>query len=245
MTTIEITSQLKITMLKLLVAGHDIDYAARATQIPRDRVLDIVSGHGYPDHDRMRWAIDILIQNGDRIPVRPVANGHRPGVLLAPPQSAQSAVHRPAPADVRTSARPVHTSTAELLHQAAESEHSRTRGLGTKISGLLADLTARLADEQEAREAKAVAEREAAKTAARIAELEAELAKLKGKRSKPAKRPSGGRTPSTTGQILSESAVIREWARANNIPCPRVGAVGKDVRAAYCAAHETSAVGVA
>lgn len=50
MSTIEITPQLKVQMLKALVNGHDLAYAAAATETPRDRVLDIVSAHGYLGH---------------------------------------------------------------------------------------------------------------------------------------------------------------------------------------------------
>lgn len=40
MTTIEITSATKVTMLKHLVAGKDLDLVATLTRVPRDTVLD-------------------------------------------------------------------------------------------------------------------------------------------------------------------------------------------------------------
>jgi hypothetical protein len=193
MTTTAITPQLKITMLKHLVAGRDLDFVATVTSVPRDTVLDIVSNHGYPDHDRMGWAIDMIIQGGDKIPARPVDN--RPRVLLDEPAAerrpqtmnhAQSTGQRPAPRNPGYAltppppTRPAHTSISELLHQAGESNLTRTRALGSKISALVADLTQRLADEQGALEAKNKAARESAAVAARIAVLQAEIDKLKG-----------------------------------------------------------------
>jgi len=192
MNTIEITAATKVTMLKQLVAGHDLDFVAAATHIPRDRVLDVVSNHGYPDHDRMGWAVDMLIQGRSTIPERPTASlptGTPPARPTPPLQRVQGAPSRPRVLvnetvrggfDVNPApARPVHTSTAELLHQAGESDLARTRNLGAKISTLLADLTLRLADEQEAHEAKVQAEKAAAAVTARIAVLQAEIDKLK------------------------------------------------------------------
>ena len=143
MTTIEITTQTKVTMLKQLVAGHDLDFVAAATRIPRDTVLDIVSKHGYPNKDRMGWAVDALIQGDDKIPQRPVDN--RPRVLLDEPTHQLSnsvSKGQPTPRDPGYAltppapTRPAHTSVSELLHQAGESDWARTRALAAKISTL-------------------------------------------------------------------------------------------------------------
>jgi len=75
MTTITITPQLKVTMLKHLVAGKDLDFVATVTGVPLQDVLNIVSNHGYPNHDRMAWAIDVLIQGGDKIPESQLRTG--------------------------------------------------------------------------------------------------------------------------------------------------------------------------
>jgi hypothetical protein len=209
MSTVTITPQLKVTMLKLLVAGHNLDFVAIATHVPADRVLEIVSAHGYPVAGIMQRALDVLIGNDNKIPVRPTASlrtGPAPSEnRLAVPRLVQQPAAPPSPG-----ARPVHTSTAQLLHQAGESEYARTRGLGTKISGLIADLEARLDDEQKAVEAKA--DKEAAAVAARIATLEAEIAKLKGRRVKT------GRIPSTTGQIPSSRPHVK-----GDFPCTHAG----------------------
>lgn len=178
-----IPPQLKITMLRQLVAGRNLDWVAAAAEISRDQVLDVVSAHGYPDHDRMGWAIDMLTQDTNKIPQR-ASSTVRAGRPLDPPAVLPRPPQPPPPPAVQRI--PAHTPTAELLHQANESAYARTRALGAKISGLLTDLTVRLADEQAARDAEVKQEKEQAAVKARIAELEAELTKLKGKRSKPA-----------------------------------------------------------
>jgi hypothetical protein len=236
MTTIAITPQLKVTMLKHLVAGHDLDFVATATRVPRDTVLDIVSAHGYPKINQMKWSIDILIKTGGKIPESHL----RTGTPLDPVDPAarvgnsatgvndSSGFAVVAAAPVLATSHPTHT--GELLSRAAQSPFMRTQNLGAKISALLTDLTARLDDEQEAREAKVKADKEHAAVAARIAQLEAEIAKLKRKTPKVAKAtaPKAG---------VSDSAAIRAWAKANNVACSNTGAVRQVVRTAYEAAN--------
>jgi len=182
MTTTTITPQLKVTMLKHLVAGKNLDFVATVTRVPRDDVLDIVSAHGYPDVDKMAWAVDILVKTVGKIPERPAdepanlqtmgnLNGPRPGSLAITPPA--TIAHVP-------------PATADLLHQGKASPWIRTQNLAAKIHTLLGDLTTRLADEQAAAEAKAQADRESARIASRIATLQAEIDKLKRKPAGPA-----------------------------------------------------------
>jgi len=180
MTTITITPQLKVTMLKHLVAGKNLDFVADVTGLSRDTVLDIVSAHGYPKINSMKWSIDCLIKDADKIPVREV--DYRPRVLLDEPAAPthESIRVRNDRLSVATVAH-VPPATADLLHQAEQSPFIRTQNIGTKISALLADLTARLNDEQQQVEAKAQADRESARIASRIATLQAEIDKLKRK----------------------------------------------------------------
>jgi len=173
MTTITITPQLKVTMLKHLVAGKNLEFVATVTRVPRDDVLDIVSAHGYPDVDKMAWAVDILTKTVGKIPERPA--DHRPHVLLDEPA--------PTPRPVATIAH-IPPATADLLHQGKASPWIRTQNLAAKIHTLLGDLTARLADEQAAAQAKARVAHENALVASRIATLQAEIDKLKRKPAK-------------------------------------------------------------
>jgi len=182
MTTITITPQLKVTMLKHLVAGKDLDFVATTTRVPLQDVLDIVSNHGYPNKDRMAWAVDVLIQGGDKIPQSQLRTG-TPLDPVAAATPVRTAGGRPSnfaliPPVVIAHVPPA---TTDLLRQAEQSPFIRTQNIGAKISALLADLTARLNDEQQQVEAKAQADRESARIASRIATLQAEIDKLKRK----------------------------------------------------------------
>jgi hypothetical protein len=187
MTTTVITRQTHVTMLKHLIAGKDLDFVATVTGVPRQSVLDIVSNHGYPNVDRMAWAVDVLIQGGDKIPPGQLSAGTP--LDPAAPARAQSTGQRNPGFAVTPPATITHVppATADLLRQASESPFIRTQNIGTKISTLLADLTARLNDEQQQVEAKAQADRESARIASRIATLQAEIDKLKRKPPKSAK----------------------------------------------------------
>jgi len=234
MTTIAITPALKVTMLKHLVAGKNLDFVADVTRVPRDTVLDIVSNHGYPNKDRMAWAVDVLIQGGDKIPTGQLSTGTPLDPATPAARVGNSATGANGSLAITPPATITHIppATADLLHQAEQSPFIRTQNIGTKISALLADLTARLNDEQAAAEAKAQADRESARIASRIATLQAEIDKLKRKPAKTTKTP----VPKAGGAAVSDSAAIRAWAKANNVACSNTGAVRQVVRDAYHAA---------
>ena len=241
MSNIEPTTATKVMMLGHIIAGKDLDFVAGVTGLSRDTVLDVVSAHGYPKINSMKWSVDCLIKDTNKIPTRQA--DHRPRVLLDEPAAAtpaRTAGGRPSnfaliPPVVIAHVPPA---TADLLRQASESPWIRTQNIGTKISALLADLTARLADEQAAAEAKARVAHENALVASQIATLQAEIDKLKRKPAKTAKA-AAEQIPSSAGQATPDSAVIRSWAWANNIDCPKTGTVNKTVRDAYHAANPT------
>jgi len=234
MTTVTITRQTHVAMLKHLVAGHDLEFVAAATRVPRDTVLDIVSRHGYPAVDKMAWAIDILIKEQDKLPERAPANPRSEVFLdeIDVPVSAR-APQTPRPSSFALIApatgQPATSSTALLLNEAAQSPFIRTQNLGVKISALLVNLTDRLADEQEARDAKVKAEKADAAVAARIAVLEAEIAKLKRK---PAK------TPKTTGASHATRAVLTGEFSCTMDSCDRVFDTSQGVALHQRRAHE-------
>jgi len=208
MSTIAITPQLKVSMLKHLVAGKDLDFVATVTRVPRDTVLDIVSAHGYPDVDKMDWAVDILMKTVGKIPTSPVLSHRGAAVLdeidVPVTPVMRSGVQRSGFAVIApTTGQPAPTPTDNLLRGAELSPFIRTQNIGKKILALLVELEHRIADEQEARDAKVKADREAAAVATRIAQLEAEIAKLKRKTPKVAKTTgvSKATKPVLTGEF--------------------------------------------
>ena len=232
MTTIAITPQLKVSMLKHLVAGKDLDFVATVTRVPRDTVLDIVSDHGYPNPDRMSWAVDVLVKNGDKLPER--APRHERAVVLDDidvPVTARAPQQRPSGFAViaPTTGQPAPTPTDNLLRGAELSPFIRTQNLGKKILALLVELEHRIADEKEARDAKVKADKDAAAVAARIAVLEAEIAKLKRKPAKAAK---------TTGVSKATKPVLTGEFSCALDTCDRVFDTSQGVALHQRRAHE-------
>lgn len=240
-----ITPAIKLTILKHLVNGRDKDFVAQAVGVSIDEVLDAASAHGYPDVDKMKWAVDILDkQTADAIPER-TDHSIRPG---GAPKSMTAPTSRIDLSTARTPAAPTKTGgaqgaplsaadgLAQLIADGKASEKARTRRLAEKITSLVDELTDAVAKEATERAEREQAAREAAEKAKRIAELEAELAQLKGK---PASRPTSPMTSAPAGQVPASQ--IRRWAAENGISCPAVGVIRKDVRDAYDAAHRSTA----
>lgn len=65
MTTV--TAEQRLTIVKHLAAGKDLDWVAAATRFDRSVVLDIASRHGYPDVSKLAWARDVLAELGDML----------------------------------------------------------------------------------------------------------------------------------------------------------------------------------
>lgn len=183
--TVTLTTAQTITILKHLAAGRQPDFVAQVTHQPQNVIEHVAERYNWPDQEALRKAIFDLSRNEQLTPssapthMAPAATTSAPrpdlSVARTAPAPAPAAVERP---------RTVSSSAAELLHMASESHLARTRNLGKKISGLLADLSQRLNDEEAEHLARVAAEQEKAKNAKRIAELEAELAKLKGRKPK-------------------------------------------------------------
>jgi hypothetical protein len=231
MTVTAITPALKVSMLKHLVAGRDLDFVATVTKLSRQHVLDVVAAHGYPEKDKMDWAIDMIIAGDSKVSERPLVDVRKATPLAnpithrvpSPPAQAGFAVI------AASTVQPV-SPTYSALEQAAKSTFARTRTLGAKIANLLDDLEERLQDERAAVAARVKADKVAAQVKTRIAELEAEIAKLKGK---PATKKSTSTKAAAAGP--TEASVIRAWAAANGVPCTRVGIVPTVVRDAWVA----------
>lgn len=64
MTTV--TAEQRLTIIKHLAAGKDLDWVAAATKFDRSVVLDIASHHGYPDPAKLAWARDVLTEKAQQ-----------------------------------------------------------------------------------------------------------------------------------------------------------------------------------
>lgn len=172
MTTV--TAEQRLTIVKHLAAGKDLDWVAAATKLDRSVVLDIASRHGYPDTTKLAWARDVLTEK---------AQQPAPTPTPAPPA--------PAPARAPVAPAPQQPTIGQLI---AAGRASRTKGIIAQAERVAAGVT-KLRDMLAAEQAKSEArrEREAAAKSAReeVQRLEKQLAdaraKLRGPR--PHRRP--------------------------------------------------------
>lgn len=209
MPTTPLTNAQKVTVLKHLINGRDIDFITPAVHITPDQVNDVKRDHGYPDDDKMRWAADILTKKDNAIPTQsaPSTGGH----ALDRPRPPVHAAQTPPAAATPAADQPITLSATKILDLGDKSPKQRTRNLSAKIRTLLNTLTAALHDEREDTE-----------KAKRIAQLQAELDALKGTIKK--------NTPAAAGP---DAKTIRAWAAAHDIPCTTVGVVPAAVRDQY------------
>lgn len=77
----------KLTILKLLAAGRSPAFAASATQYPPARVRQLATAHGYPDLDKVAWAVDVVAADIERAELERVTD--------PAPAPQGSAEHRP------------------------------------------------------------------------------------------------------------------------------------------------------
>lgn len=188
MTTV--TAEQRLTIVKHLAAGKDLDWVAAATRFDRSVVLDIASRHGYPDQSKLAWARDVLAEKAQQ-----PAPAQTPAPAVAAP-----AVTRPAPGGTPQQQQP----TVGALIAAGRASGSKritaqaervAAGI-TKLGDMLAAERAKIEARREREQAKVEARREREAAAARAREevlrLEKELAaareKLRGQ-PQPHRRP--------------------------------------------------------
>lgn len=232
------TPQQQIAILKHLIGGKDFDAIAEILRLPRDHVVDFARTHGYPDPDKMSWAVDVLSKKlTDAETTLPAGRPHADVVrhirdTPTPPRPAAAAGPVPGvakPDEIRV-----------LLNTAKAHPSKRIQSAADRVFDQLDKLRALIREDQEKNAAKRAAAAEKAKARAEIERLERELAAAKAK--------LRGTTPTTktatsTSSDASEvpAKTIRAWAAENDIECPAAGRIPGTVRAAYDDAHRDGA----
>jgi hypothetical protein len=227
--TQDITSTQRITVLKHLASGKAIDVVAAITSLSREVVLDIGSHHGYPDKDKLSWAVDTLTAKLDEQatalperrpePTRPAAARPVPAVPSSPQAPAAQLTK---PDEIRV-----------LLNTAKAHPSKRIQKTADKVFDDLDRLRGLIAEDEEKHAERRAAEAEKAAARAEVQRLEQQLrdakAKLRGTTATTA-------TPSTASNGPA-AADIRAWAAEHDVACPPVGRVPAAVREAYETAH--------
>lgn len=174
MSTITIDNE-RLQVVKHLAAGKSIDVTATITRLPKDRVLDIASHHGYPDREKLGKAAELMTARLDReataLPER------------APePLPRQISSPKPPPPD------PSLTKPDEirvLLNTAKAHPSKRIQNAANRVFDQIGKLRDLIAEDEQKHAAKRAESAAKEKARARIKALEAEIAaekaKLRGK----------------------------------------------------------------
>lgn len=193
MTTI--TPEQRLTVVKHLASGKTPDMVATITGIDRATIVDIGSHHGYPDKDKLSWAVDILTKKLDQAAADAIPES-------ATPQPRLVTQHGPTMPTL-PAAKP--DEFRILINTAKGSDSKRIQNLANRILDDVAKLRSMLDAERDrvaARNAKAEAAR---KIREEIKALEANLAeakaKLRGSKAK-ATAPKGEHPCTECGRVF-------------------------------------------
>lgn len=235
-----ITAQQRLAVLKHLAGGKTLDVTAAMTRLTRDQVLDIGNHHGYPDTNKLAWAVDVLTskidQDGTAAAVS-TSTTSPSGADLAERTERVTLVGRPIPRPTAPAASaPGGDAIAVLLNTGKASSSKRTQNLANRVLDDVAKLRGLIDAEQNAAAAKEREQRERAEAVAEVERLKKQLADAQAKlRPTAAPRQTGARaTQISTGATAKD---IRAWAAANGIDCNPVGRPSRTVVDAYTAAH--------
>lgn len=225
----------KLTVLKFLAGGRDIEFVAAATKHTVEQVRQVAQSHGYPDPGKLAWARDVVAEAVDK--ARRTLPTASPTTGRATARAATPAPVKPIPARP-TGARPaddVDSLPAErLIALGNKSTRARCRQLADRATRALVALRTELAAEEQRK-------REAAERAAQEAKVRDEIARLE--RELAAQRALLTGKPAERVLLTAKEAAgvdaktIRAWAAEHDVDCPKTGRVPRRVVDAYLAAH--------
>lgn len=229
-TTRSATPQQQIAILKHLAGGKDFDTVAQILDLPRDQVVDFARTHGYPDADKMLWAVDVLAKKlattENTLPAgRPQPSGVR--LVSQPPTPAPTSAGLAKPDEIRI-----------LLNTAKAHPSKRIQGAADRVFDQLDRLRGLIREDQDKNAEKRAAAAAKEKARAEVKRLEAELAAARAR----LRSDTATTTPaSSTAAVDVPAKIIREWATAGGLECPSHGKIPNTVRTAYDAAHQDGA----
>lgn len=235
-TTRSATPQQQIAILKHLAGGKDIDTVAEILNLTHSQVIDFAGTHGYPNADKMLWAVDILakklVEAETTLPagsphaseIRSASGGHRP-IAIAPTPTTPDPAPVAKPDEIRI-----------LLNTAKAHPSKRIQAAADRVFDQLDRVRALIREDQEKHAAKRAEAAAKEKARAEVKRLEAELAAARAK----LRGTTAAATPSADGNDVP-AKVVREWAVNAGVECPATGKLPAAVRAAYDDAHQDGA----
>jgi hypothetical protein len=242
-----ITPQQRLAVLKHLANGRTLDVTAAMTRLTRDQVLDIGNHHGYPDTDKLSWAVDVLTDKIDQdetaaaVSTSPASPS---GVkLVQEPTRAPATTPFPRSTVTTTAAALLPTDSTpdlitSLLNTGKASGSKRIRNLANRILDDVDKLRGLITAEQETAAANEREARQKAEARAEVERLKKQLAAAQAKLRPATTTPRQTAAKVATGATAKD---IRAWAAANGIHCNPVGRPHRSVVDAYTAAHTKAA----
>lgn len=228
--TATVTPTTRLTVVKHLASGKTPDVVATITRLPRADIVDIGAHHGYPDKDKLGWAVDILEKKVDE---ENTAAGVTEGTSVP---AGATRLPGETPALPRTATAPA-TGTESILalvNGAKGHPSKRIQTAANKVLDDLAKLRTLLAEDDEKHAARRRAAAQKAAARAEVDRLKKALAEAQAKL-----RGDRPPTPKVSAQVDGPAAKdIRAWAAANGVECPVRGTVPGSVRELFEAAHE-------
>lgn len=230
--TADIAPATRVTILKHLASGKSLDVVATIVHLPREQVLDIASHHGYPDKEKLAWAVDVLEKKLDD------EQAELPDRTSEVRREERAATPRPAAVPTPSAAPPAAGALEDLIATGKGHTSKRIQAAANKVLDDLDRLRTLIRDDQKKHAARRKAERDKAAARAEVERLKAQLAEAQAKL-------RGGKAPAkkTTAATADgpSAAEVRAWAASNAVDCPAVGRIPGAVREAYDAAHQRAA----
>ena len=238
MSTVTITPNLRLQVVKHLASGKGLDVVATIVDLPRAAVVDIGAHHGYPDKEKLSWAADILAkkieEERSQLPAGTAVRVDTDAGKVDLPRRTTPTTSNPGGPVALT--RPL-TEPDELrvLINTGKSHPSKRIQAATdrlladadKLRTLIAEDTAKNSERRKAAEEKARLQAEVRKLEEQLASTRA---KLRGKTASPTTSAA-----KATGQP-TEASQVRAWAGEQGLECPKTGRIP---RAVYDAWQET------
>lgn len=231
----------RLTALKHLAGGRSIEFVADALKMNVDDVTVFAENHGWPDRDRLRYAVDEAQAEVERRRVAAIPPApHRPSARPATGGNVGTALPSPPVADG------VHGLLARADKLTDLPGTKRIATAAKRVRDAVAALDAALTDLEARKQAAAKAAAEKAQLRDKAARLERELAAIKeqlrtaaGAHNAAAQGRSAGNRAAqgeaararaahvrdVLDQLGVTAADVRAWASSNGVDCPRVGAL--------------------
>lgn len=167
----------KLTILKHLAGGKSADLVAVIMKCKPADIIEAAKAHGYPDVEKIKWAVDILekkLEDDAQPPASAVpahapreSFGTRPGTVPAQPSTLPPVAR---PDEIRI-----------LINTAKDHPSKRIQAQGNRIIDAIDKLKDLIHEDQEKNAEKRAAEAAKAAARAEIERLEAQLAAAKAK----------------------------------------------------------------